>query len=107
MKGFKDWVRVYAPAGSEFISVDGSEDGTMTDQERGKVWFSGYVELATDQSKTLTFKYFLPAQTIGNGIWDLRIQKQAGISSEVYKIITSGRTNQIDLSQDTSVSIKL
>ncbi len=107
IKGFKDWVRVYAPAGSEFVSVDGSEDGTMTDQERGKVWFSGYVELATDQTKTLTFKYFLPAQTIGNGIWDLRIQKQAGIGSEVYKIITSGRTNQIDLIQDTSVSIKL
>jgi hypothetical protein len=107
IKGFKDWVRVYAPAGSEFISVDGTEDGTLSDQERGKVWFSGYVELAPDQTKELTFKYYLPAQTINNGVWDLRIQKQAGIASEVYKIITSGKTKQIDLSRDTSVSTKL
>ena len=107
IKGFKDWVRVYAPAGSEFISVDGSEDGTMTDQERGKVWFSGYVELTPDQSQELTFKYFLPAQTIANGTWDLRLQKQAGIGSEVYKIITSGKTKQIELSKDMSLSTKL
>jgi hypothetical protein len=107
IKGFKDWVRVYAPAGSEFVSVDGSEDGTMTDQERGKVWFSGYVELAPEQTKELTFKYYLPAQTIVNGTWDLRLQKQAGIGSEVYKIITSGKTKQIDLLRDVSLSTKL
>jgi hypothetical protein len=107
IKGFKDWVRVYAPAGSEFISVDGSEDGTLSDQERGKVWFSGYVELTPEQTKELTFKYYLPAQIINNGVWDLKIQKQAGIGSEVYKIITSGKTKQIELSRDTSVSTKL
>jgi hypothetical protein len=107
IKGFKDWVRVYAPAGSEFISVDGSEDGTMTDQERGKVWFSGYVELAPGQTKEMTFKYYIPATAIGDGVWDLRLQKQAGINGETYRIMTSGKTNEIKLTKDTQVSTKL
>lgn len=105
--GFKDWVRVYAPAGSEFISVDGSEDGTLTGEERGKVWYSGYLELAPDTSKEITFKYYLPANTIVNGTWDLRLQKQGGVQPEGYKIITSGRTKELKLLKDTSVSTKL
>lgn len=107
VKGFKDWVRVYAPAGSEFISVDGTEDGTLSGEERGKVWFSGYVELAPEQTKELVFKYYLPNTAITNGVWDLRLQKQGGVTSETYKIITSGKTKQIELFKDTSVSTKL
>jgi hypothetical protein len=107
IKGFKDWVRVYAPAGSEFISVDGTEDGTMTDQERGKVWFSGYVELTPGQTKEMTFKYFLPVNTVETGMWNLRLQKQAGINGETYRIITSGKTNEIKLTKDTQVNTKL
>jgi hypothetical protein len=105
--GFKDWVRVYAPLGSEFISVDGTEDGTSTDSERGKTWFSGYLELTPGNTKTLVFKYYLPANIITNGMWDVTLQKQAGITEENYKFVSPSQTKELKLSQDTQVSVKL
>jgi hypothetical protein len=63
--------------------------------------------LAPEQTKELVFKYYLPNTAITNGVWDLRLQKQGGVTSETYKIITSGKTKQIELFKDTSVSTKL
>ncbi len=105
--GFKDWLRVYAPAGSEFVSVDGSEDGTTTDTERGKVWFSGYVQLAPDQTKTMTFKYYLPNSVVVGPTYNLTLQKQAGIDQEHYTISVAGKSKELQLRKDSQVSIKL
>jgi hypothetical protein len=107
VKGFKDWLRIYAPVGSEFVSVDGSEDGTMTDQESNKVWFSGYVELTPGQTKTMTFKYYLPEGTVGPDTYNLTLQKQGGIDSEPYTFIYGNQNKKIDLNKDQSVSFKL
>ncbi len=107
VKGFKDWLRIYAPVGSEFVSVDGSEDGTTTDQESNKVWFSGYVELTPGQTKTMTFKYYLPEGTVGPATYNLTLQKQGGIDSEPYTFIYGNQNKKIDLTQDQSVSFKL
>lgn len=109
LKRFRDWVRVYAPAGSELISTVGSEDTTLnlSDQERGKVWFSGYVELGPGETKEMTFKYYIPDTAIVNGNYTLTIQKQAGIDSEKYTIVSNGKTQKMDLKTDTKITVQL
>ncbi|OGC69756.1 hypothetical protein A2415_04750 [candidate division WWE3 bacterium RIFOXYC1_FULL_39_7] len=107
VKRFKDWVRVYAPIGSSFISVEGSEDGTSTDQERNRTYFTGYIELGPNETKSMTFKYALPDNLITNGTYTLTIQKQPGIDSETHVVIVNGKSQEILLNKDTKVSSKL
>lgn len=106
-KRFRDWVRVYAPQGSTFINVEGSEDGTSTDTERGKVWFSGYVEMSPGESKEMTFSYYLPDNMNFTDTYSLFLQKQGGVTTEPYTIDINGKKEKIDLKTDKQVKIKL
>jgi len=106
-KRFRDWVRVYAPEGSTFVKVDGSEDGTMSDTERGKVWFSGYVEMSPGESKELTFSYYLPETLNFTDTYSLMLQKQGGVLTEVYNVDANGNKQKVELKTDTTVKIKL
>ena len=107
VKRFKDWVRVYAPIGSELISIQGSEAEAynLTDQERNKVWFSGYLEMGPGESKEMTFKYSVPAEVIGDKNYRLNIQKQSGIDREKHIVTYGGSTKEIDLFKDTVVEM--
>lgn len=109
LKRFRDWVRVYAPAGSELISTTGSEDGSLnlSDQERNKVWFSGYIELGPGETKEMTFKYYLPDITVSGTTYNLTIQKQAGIDKESYSIVTNGKKQTIELTADKKITVQL
>lgn len=103
---FKDWVRVYAPVGSQFISVDGSEDGTLTDQESNKVWFSGYLELGPGEKKEMTFKYYLPSTYKFDKKYNLAIQKQGGIDTEKHIVSIGKSSKSVELYSDvTNVSL--
>ncbi len=104
---YQDWVRLYAPAGSELISVDGSEDPASQGEERGKNWFGGYVTVAPGESKTVTFKYYLPEGAVGTDDYNLYIQKQSGINSEKHTVTVSGKTTEIDLTMDEKVEMPL
>ena len=106
-KRFRDWVRVYAPEGSEFISVDGSEDGTSSAIERGKVWYSGYVELSPGESKEMTFSYYLPVGMNFTDIYSLTLQKQGGVDTEVYNLNVNGKKEKIDLKTDRNIKVTL
>lgn len=106
IKQFKDWVRVYAPIGSEFISVDGSEDGTMTDQESNRVWYSGFITLQPGETKEITFKYYIPSNFVQEKQYDLYIQKQAGINGEKHTVSYDGKNVEVTLENFKEVSIK-
>lgn len=106
IKQFKDWVRVYAPIGSEFISVDGSEDGTMTDQENNRVWYSGFLTLQPGETKEITFKYYIPSNVVGDKQYDLYIQKQAGINGEKHTVTYNGKQIEVILDNFKEVTIK-
>lgn len=107
VKRFRDWVRVYVPLGSEFISVDGSEDGTGQDQERNKTYYTAYVELGPGETKELTFKYYLPNGLIKDDVWNLYIQKQSGIDKEVHNVVYAGKADTVNLAMDYQYSKKL
>jgi hypothetical protein len=108
VKRFKDWVRVYAPAGSELISVEGSEAPAynISDQERGKVWYSGYLELGPGESKEITFKYHIPSEIVNN-VYKLTIQKQSGVDKEKHTVNYNGQVKEIELVKDTTVEMKV
>lgn len=106
-KRFRDWVRVYAPAGSTFINVEGSEDGTMTDQERGKVWYSGYVEMSPGESKEMTFSYYLPDNMDFKDVYDLTLQKQGGVRTETHNVSINGKKEKVELKTDRNIRITL
>lgn len=107
VKRFRDWVRVYAPVGSELISVEGSEAEAynLSDQERNKVWFSGYLELGPGESKEITFKYYVPPEVIGEKTYKLNIQKQSGIDKEKHTVTYGNQTKEVELIKDTLVEI--
>lgn len=106
-KRFRDWVRVYAPAGSTFINVEGSEDGTMTDQERGKVWYSGYVEMSPGESKEMTFSYYLPDNMDFKDAYELTLQKQGGVKTETHNVSINGKKEKVELKTDRNIRITL
>jgi len=101
LKRFRDWVRVYAPGGSELISVEGSADDTKEiEGEMGKSVFTGYLELGPGESGVMTFKYYLPEGAVVEGVYDLYIQKQSGIDSEVHTVTVGGTTETFEVSKD-------
>jgi len=106
VKQFKDWVRVYAPIGSEFISVDGSEDGTMTDQENNRVWYSAFITAQPGDTKEVTFKYYIPSNLVGEKEYNLYLQKQAGVNGEKYTVSYGTKTVDVDLVNFKEVTIK-
>ena len=108
VKRFRDWVRLYVPIGSELITVEGSENGSlnMSDQERNKVWYSGYLEMGPGESKEITFKYYLPSEFVGENEYVLNIQKQSGIDREKHTVVYGGEMKEIDLFKDTVVKLK-
>ncbi|HSX39787.1 MAG TPA: DUF4012 domain-containing protein [Candidatus Saccharimonadales bacterium] len=108
VKRYQDWLRVYAPLGSTFVGVDGSDDGTSTDQERNKVYYTAWVTLEPGATKDVTFKYYLPDTLIGkDGIYHLYVQKQPGIDADTYSITVNGKTQPISLKSDYQYSAKL
>lgn len=107
VKRFRDWVRVYVPLGSQVISVTGSEDGTGTDQDRNKTIMTGFLELGPTETKTMTFKYYLPEGVIKGDNYTLTIQKQSGIDSEQHTVEVMNQKQEIKLDRDTQVYFKL
>lgn len=107
IKRFKDWVRVYVPLGSELVSVEGTEDGYLSDQELDKTYFTGYIELGPGETKEMKFTYYLPSDVKFDSEYVLTIQKQAGIDSNVYTITTNKETKTLDLFKDTVIRLGL
>src|SRR3989344_4770103 len=107
VKRFKDWLRVYTPLGSELISVDGSEDGSGSESERNKTYFWGYVELGPGESKEMTFKYVLPDNVVKENVYNLYLQKQAGVREETHRITINGKTESVDLKTDKLLKLSL
>jgi hypothetical protein len=104
---YQDWVRLYVPLGSELISVEGSDDVTGTGVERNKTYFHGYITVAPGATKELTFKYYLPANTVTDGEYKLYIQKQSGIESETHNVTVNGKTETFEIDMDQEITITL
>jgi hypothetical protein len=74
-----DYMRLYAPGGSQLIDASGVLSNTVSSQrgEKGTQVFSGYFSLKPGQSHSVSFRYRLPPEIREDG-YSLRIQRQSG-----------------------------
>ena len=74
---YRDWLRVYAPTGSNLEEADGQTGDAELSEELGKKVFGMRVDVPIGETKTITLKYQLP-QSVKNNDYHLLIQKQSG-----------------------------
>jgi hypothetical protein len=104
---YHDWVRLYVPLGSELIEAEGSAEPIGEDEERNKTYFHGFIHLSPGESKTLTFRYYLPDEAVSDNTYKLYIQKQSGIETETHSVSVLGETKVYELETDKRVEIGL
>lgn len=83
-RDYLSYLRVYVPEDSWLISNTESKD-TRFGNELGKKYFGFIVKVPINSSKTVELQYTLPDKLI-EGPYDLKIQKQAGVSDVPVKI---------------------
>lgn len=78
---YYDYVRLYAPLGSELLRIDGVEQDSVSTRrgEKGTQVFGGYFVMKPGTTRTVTFIYRLPQHIQQNG-YRLVIQRQSGTS---------------------------
>lgn len=93
---YRDWIRMYVPKGSEFISAEGGEVKTLvTADELGKTMFESFFTarpLGTSSSNKATWSvtYKLPFKLTGKEIKILQ-QKQPGVDGPDLTISINGQ----------------
>ncbi len=81
---YLDYARVFVPAGSKLVDVNGTAKSTFevgSGQELGKTWFGVYATIEPGQTGNLSFIYDLSPSIenqIKNGTYSLIVQKQLG-----------------------------
>ncbi len=101
---FRDWLRVYLPAGSELIEAKGFETGQATGTDLGKTVVEGFFTLAPLNNKPITLKY--KSGYKASGPYRLLIQKQGGTKNFPYDITVNNRKQpEIILDKDTEVTV--
>ena len=78
-KDYQTYVRFYIPKGSWIGDISGNVDEPRYGDEFGKKSVGMLVHVPLGTSKTVTVEYDLP-KTITSDLYDLKIQKQAGIN---------------------------
>jgi len=76
-----DYVRVYAPRGSQLLEVAGNDQPPEVSEEAGRAVFGILLALAPGQTHELVFHYSLPAQLAidpASPAYRLLVQKQPG-----------------------------
>jgi len=104
---YRDWVRVYAPKGSELIEVKGSEVQTKTYEDLGKTVFEAFYgdqsPLRPQGKAQLIFKYKLPFKYDKNQPYKILIQKQPGTYGYENTIEFNGKKQSFDLKTDKEI----
>lgn len=104
----RDWLRVYAPKGSQLVSSKGSEVKVDTKDELGKTMFEGFLTVRPLGKSTYTITYMLPFKVKPGSILPVLIQKQPGTNDNEYTIKVNGRTIQkFPLLTDKELKLKV
>jgi hypothetical protein len=108
VKDYQTFLRVYVPKGSYLSAVDGNAKDPVYGEFMGKKYFGTLVQVPLGTTKTVTFHYVLP-QDIGRDVYDLKIQKQPGMSDVPVHVVIIGKDGtkieqRITLAHDTVLS---
>jgi hypothetical protein len=93
----RNWVRVYAPAGSTFISskgiispADGKAVNMETYEDLGKTVFEGFLIINPKSNSTFELSYTSPVKS-GDNKYRLLIQKQPGTDGQEFTVRINGK----------------
>lgn len=76
---YKSYTRVYAPLGSQLISISGYRaEAVDTGDEAGKTWFGFYLTVEPGKINNIILEYKLPPSIMLNNNYGLYVQKQPG-----------------------------
>ncbi len=98
---FWDYLRVYAPAGSALLGVEGLEQARSEPGEAGTATFTGSFVLRPGEATAITLRYRLPAE-IAAAPYRLFVRKQAGTLAPPLHVEAPGCRWETDLAQDRS-----
>jgi hypothetical protein len=94
-----DYLRVYAPGGSELTSVEGLENVSTEAGERGTAVFAGNLTLRPGDQQVVTLHYRLPAAKAGAPS-HLIVRKQGGTLAPRLEVAIGDCHWETDLSRD-------
>lgn len=89
-KDYQTFLRVYVPDGSWLEQVSGNAKDPVFGTFMGKKYFGALVQVPLGGAKEVTFEYDLP-ETIDRDFYDLKIQKQPGLSNVPVRMIIIGK----------------
>jgi hypothetical protein len=86
-----DYVRLFAPAGSQLMGIKGVEPDSVNSQrgEGGTEFFAGHFILKPGEQKTVTFQYQLP-DFVKPESYRLVVQKQSGAQPLPFSVTVAG-----------------
>ena len=87
----RNYLRIYVPAGSEFIESKGSSVKMTTSTDLGKTVFEGFLTVRPLGQSKFTITYKLPFKLSSSSILPVLIQKQPGTEGHEYKVIMNGK----------------
>ena len=94
-----DYLRVYAPAGSEMVAAEGLER-TKTERGEGNTTvFSGEFVLKPGESHEVVLRYRLP-NSVAAEPYRLFVRKQAGTAAPPLRVQAGACLWQTDLARD-------
>ena len=94
-----DYLRVYAPGGSELLTTGGLNRPATEQGERGTTVFDGSFTLRPGDQHVVTLRYRLPAD-IPTSPYRLFVRKQAGTLAPSLRMLLSGCALETDLARD-------
>ena len=108
----RDYVRVYVPNGSTFVSSSG---GTIipagVGEDLGKTVFTNFIQvypanMPYPNTETITFIYELPEKVTGD-TYSMLIQKQPGLGEPEYIVDVNGIVKTFKLDSDKTLTFDL
>ena len=94
-----DYLRVYAPGGSELLEAEGLNQPSTEQGERGTTVFSGSFSLRPGDQRVVTLRYRLPTD-LPAAPYRLFVRKQAGTLAPPLTVSGPGCSWTGDLAQD-------
>ena len=100
-----DYLRVYAPGGSELLAADGLNQPAAEQGERGTTVFTGSFALRPGDQRVVTLRYRLPAD-LPAAPYRLFVRKQAGTLAPPLTVDVGTCHWATDLAQDRGFECK-
>jgi len=102
---YRNWFRIYVPAGSKLIEMKGSEAEPLAYEELGKTVFEGffgdkYPLYPNGGTSIVTLKYQLPFKYENSQPFKLLIQKQPGAKNHLNRVCLNGDCQSFELNAD-------